>query len=422
VTVSCAYKFLGNLLSPAYGVYYTAEYSVFGILLVATFLKIRKKRATTSYHTILTSSVAIVIIEAINYNIRGPSIYELDLLRHILYNPLIMPVINVFLFGIYLSFASDSSGIDQARIGIKIIYYFSLFCIIFWLAVYFDIIFVDELNKNNYLNNNQLCYASLFSAYCAYRYKKILHFDKSLCRFIFLTSFITILINTCRGAQLCALLLVLFQIFFQGSIKMSFLYILKTFCMLTVFFLIIATAIFSFQSNPSKYEGVFFDQDLARSIMKSCNSLVLDLNIIPDIETERVSDLYSDRDVSSTSRFFTNYIGLLYFTKYPVVGIGTELAYSIKVLGEGIHSFLFLYIASLGTLGIVALSLSFVSLFQLFGLSKSFIFGGLCAVLIFAIPALLFMNHLATYIVYLFFLESKAIIFSRGSGIQARLK
>ncbi len=96
----------------------------------------------------------------------------------------------------------------------------------------------------------------------------------------------------------------------------------------------------------------------------------------------------------------------MYFFEYPIVGIGTALAYSIKVLGEGIHSFIFLYIASFGVLGVCFLSLSILGLYKSFSQSSITDLSGLRPAILFAVPILIFLNYIPVYAIIFLCLES----------------
>jgi hypothetical protein len=408
VILSYAYKFLVTIISPDNGVYYSADYVVFGCLIyIITFrFKMNKCKPNSVYSII--SIIIIIITEAINYNMRKAALDDLDFVRHILYNPMIMPTINAILFGLYLGMLSDPVKTFYARSGIDIIIFFSLFYIIFWLAVYSDIFPVGGLARNNYLNNNHLSYACLFCAYSTYRHNAILQFSNNKKLFIYIISSIIIIVNTTRGAVVCAILYALVEAFNRWGLW-GIISKLKINAVSIVIVLMGVVAFFIFQTDqePVTTEYGFYDGELVEEIMSSLDNIVLDLNNLEDIEINRDSESHSDGVISSASRFFTNYIGLMYFFEYPIVGIGTALAYSIKVLGEGIHSFIFLYIASFGILGIYFLLLSILYLYKSFSPSNSTDLRGLGAAIVFAVPILVFLNYIPLYAVIFLCLESR---------------
>ncbi len=407
VILSYAYKFFTAIISPDNGVYYSADYVTFGCLIYIIIFRFSQDKYAVLNIYPFVSIIAIVIIEALNYNIRNAAIDDLDFVRHILYNPLIMPTINAILFGLYLSMLSDPLKIFYARSGIGIIAVFGLLYIIFWLAVYSNIFPASGVARNNYLNNNHLSYACLFCAYSVYRHNAILRFNNSKKLFIYITSAIIIALNTTRGALMCAVLYALVEAFnnwgIKGVISKLKLYIVS---MLIVMMGLVAFFVFQTDQEPVNSEYGFYDGELVEEIIDSLDSTVIDLNNLKAIEINRDSESHSDGVISSASRFFTNYLGLMYFFEYPIVGIGTALAYSIKVLGEGIHSFIFLYIASFGVLGVCFLSLSILGLYKSFSQSSITDLSGLRPAILFAVPILIFLNYIPVYAIIFLCLES----------------
>lgn len=407
VILSYAYKFLAAIISPDLGVYYSADYVIFGCLICMIIFRFSQDKYRVINIFPFISIIAIVIIEAYNYNTRNAAIDDLDFVRHVLYNPMIMPTINAILFGLYLGMLSDSLKIFYARSGIGIIIIFSLLYIIFWLAVYSNLFPASGVARNNYLNNNHLSYACLFCAYSAYRHNAILRFSNNKKLFIYITSAIIIALNTTRGALMCAVLYALFEVFNNWGIR-SVISKLKLYIVSMLIFMMGLVAFFVFQTDQESVnsEYGFYDGELVEEIMNSLDSIVIDLNNLEPIEISRDSESHSDGVISSASRFFTNYFGLMYFFEYPIVGIGTALAYSIKVLGEGIHSFIFLYIASFGVLGVCFLSLSILGLYKSFSQSNLTNLSGLRSAMLFAVPILIFLNYIPVYAILFLYLES----------------
>lgn len=105
---------------------------------------------------------------------------------------------------------------------------------------------------------------------------------------------------------------------------------------------------------------------------------------------------YDDYSVSSATRIFTNYLATILFIEEPWIGIGSAYAYSIKVLGVGIHSFNFLLLVSTGIVGLSTM----VSIIYLLG--KGFCVNHDKVVLLtFGLLTLLFINNLPAYFVLL---------------------
>jgi hypothetical protein len=407
VIISYAYKFLVTIISPDNGVYYSADYVIFGCLIYTIIFRfsLDKYRVLKVYSFI--SIIAIVIIEAVNYNMRNAAIDDLDLVRHILYNPIIMPTINAILFGLYLGMLSDSIKTFYARASIGIIALFSLFYIVFWLAVYLNIYPVSGVARNNYLNNNHLSYACLFGAYSTYRHNAIFGFSNNKKIFIYITSIIIITLNTTRGAVMCAVLYALVEAFNHWEIR-GVISKLKIFMVSMVIALMGVVTFFIFQidQEPVTSEYGFYDPELFEGVMDKLDNIEFDLTNLEGIEINRDSESHSDGVISSASRFFANYVGLMYFFEFPIVGIGTAQAYSIKILGEGIHSFIFLYIASFGVLGVYFLSHSILHLYKSFSQSNLTDLSGLGATILFAAPILIFLNYIPVYTVFFLCLES----------------
>lgn len=405
VILSYAYKFFVKLLSPGNGVYYSADYIVFIALIFCIVLRIKIKRYRMANIVLLVSIISLISIETFNYYYREGVLNDMDLFRHILYNPLIMPAINFILYGIYLGLVDDSIRIKHARICINAISYFGLFYAIFWIAVYFGIFPSDGVEKNNYLNNNHISYACLLSAYCTLKFNENLNFNKNKRWLICVISVTIILLNTTRGAMMCAIFYAFIHMNNINGIRRNIFKILGVFMLIAG--LITVSNFLYFSDRPSTTHYELYDEEIFDELVDKVENMDFNLKNTIDIEINRDSDSQMDGVISSASRIFTNYIGLLYFLEYPITGVGSAMAYSIKLFGEGIHSFIFLYMASFGILGSLVFAISIRYIYRLFLPLNQRVIGGPMNTIIFSVPVLIFVNNLPIYLIILMYLESK---------------
>ncbi len=407
IILSYAYKFFVVLLSPVNGVYYSADYIVFIALIFCIVLRIKiKSYKTANIILLLVSVISLISIETFNYYYRGAVLNDLDLFRHVLFNPLIMPIINFILYGIYLGLTDDSIRIKHARMCITTISYFGLFYVIFWNAVYFSIFPSDGVEKNNYLNNNYISYACLLSAYCTLKFNENLNFNKNKRWLIYVISVTLILLNTTRGAMVCAIFYAFIYITNNINGMRRNIFRISGVLMLIAGLIAVSNFLY-FSDRPSTTHWKLYDAEIFDELIDEVKNVHINLKNISVIEINRDSDSQMDGVISSASRIFTNFIGLLYFAEYPITGVGSALAYSIKLFGEGIHSFIFLYIASFGILGSLVLAISIRYIYRLLYPLNQIDIGGLVNAIIFSVPILIFVNNLPIYLIILIYLEAK---------------
>jgi len=126
------------------------------------------------------------------------------------------------------------------------------------------------------------------------------------------------------------------------------------------------------------------------------------------VEFDRRGAVHDDSSVSSIGRIFTNYSAIILFLEYPWIGIGSAYAYSIKVLGIGIHSFTFLLLVSTGIIGMSLFIATIISISTSMRLVRDKF-----VLLSFGLFVLLFINNFPAYFVLLFVLGAGINIISK---------
>jgi len=231
-------------------------------------------------------------------------------------------------------------------------------------------------------------------------YKDSIAIKPSHYKWYILINSAVIFLNTTRGAILILFLLVSYKIINNLFVNRNILYTTLLSFVFVGFFVSnnesISSAVLgnNFNALANYYYSVNLDD------LQFAESEITHNNFI---EIGQFS-------TSSSSRIFSNYYGLLAFLNNPWFGIGSAKAYSIEVMGNGIHSFIFLFIVSTGLIGVTLFLIVLRYISKIMGpLDRGFV------LFLFAFSVLQFENYLPTYFVLLFILGSLSNVYRKQS-------
>jgi hypothetical protein len=362
--------------------YLTAAYSVALILLIFIFRKCHSRVIPANAFGPFCLMALASSIEYYHYLVTGLSIDGLSDIRMIIYNPLYSSILVFGLYATYLSISSDSCRHLHLTFSIWLFSLLNFSYSLLWFGIQLGAIPVKGVDRVNYLNNNHVSYIGLFAIFVLLHYAHRLNIRGRWRWILIAVNLLVMLLNTTRGA-----LLITTVILFQFLISSYF----NRFTQGLKFIAVSVAAAFSLFVVDSfnlgeKILGTGFTE-----LYGKVTELWSEDSTGGNLEFER-GGMFDDFSVSSVSRIFANYVGILYLTDNLFLGIGSARAYAIKVLSEGIHSFIFLFVLSTGLLGVGLLLTACQKL------KKRFNAQNIGYTLIFLVlPILLFVNYLPPY-------------------------
>jgi hypothetical protein len=372
--------------------YAVARYSISYVLVIAILYKLGTGGLPAGR---LAAGLAVGLacaIEYLHFLTKGTSLDGLTDIRMVLYNPLYSSVILFVLYATYLLLSTPQCRRFHLNYSVRLLTLLNGFYILFWLVLATGRLPIYGTDYISYLNNNHVSYIGLTIVFILLRYPQAVDISPMLRRWCLWINVAVMTVNTTRGALLILVLILGYHLFagrsrvFSTSLKWGVAGITALLCLTSGALLDLHTKILGsgFSDLYDIVKGIEIDTKLEGKVL--------------DVER---GDTYDDFSVSSVARIYANYVGMAFLLDYPVFGIGSALAYSIKVMGDGIHAFVFLYPVATGFVGTALLVLAIWVLQRQFGTQRL-----LQAHLLLVLPVLVFMNYLPTFFVLLFIAAS----------------
>ena len=356
--ISPVYIFIIQLINIPFLYYFSTSYTVSIILFTFILMKGSLKDSLLNYSGLIFFTL-LCLIEYLNYYQSGVSLNGLSDIRMILYNPLHSKILTFTLYITYILISSKKIRLYHFYTSFKMYLAFGHFFILIWMLTYFNIVNFPT----SILDSNRISYVSLFLLFCLLFFKKELLLNNKYYYWSIFINTSIIFLNTTRGATLILMVLILFL-----TLKKAFNSISKPLTILSfLIFIPIIIFILIKIDLSNKILGNDFNQLASRFIDVSLIDLEHENHLMElDASNNRFRN-NSQYAFSSVSRLFANYYSILAFLKEPFFGAGSGIAYSIQVLGNGVHSFIFLFLTSTGIVGILLISFLIKILSDLLG-------------------------------------------------------
>lgn len=339
----------------------------------------------TTFFSILIL-IIIISLEFLNSNFNEPLIKD-SFSKSILYSPFFMNLINFTL--LFRNISDFNLKQKFIKHFIKFLKFFLFFQSLLVIIINLNLIPISFDGRFSILNDN--LGALNLSALSLIYFTKDKLFTKDYIMII-LIMFFSYLVN-CRSVVLLIFIATLYRTFNKNDYQQKFKIKKRTVGIISSIVLILFSSIFLNFSNQINDLLNFTNEN--KEILVSEN---LDVQAeIKNINTQVYNNI-GEGNFSSFSRFGVNVVSLFYLTERPFFGLGQKYSYSIKFLGNGIHSSLFL-IPSIG--GIFLILLIF-ALWKINFKSVNYSFYDLLGLFF----ALFFLNSIRPYFL-LFFLNEK---------------
>jgi hypothetical protein len=333
---------------PALG-YLKANYVVAALLgfgLVVSFLA--KKHSLRTIVYAVSAAILAFMFTSIEWLHFVEGKYPLDGLsdiRMILYSPLYGSVIIFSLYSVYLTLLDERQRLGHVTFFLK---FMSLFIFLFqtyWFLLYFE--WVDAIPRADLLHSNSISYAALFLLVVIFFYGGRLKLDRYTILLLAFVNIPAIFVNGTRGAIIGFAAVLLFLVNkglgrIRGAVAIR-LAIGAVAAMVVLIALQSGMVLTGILGSDSGAMNVLFDQ---------VYNAYQDGSHLVSIDTSLVSD---ESTISAFSRIGSNYYSFLSFLDNFLLGIGQTEAYSIDVLGSGVHSFHFLAALATGVVGMILL-------------------------------------------------------------------
>ena len=305
---------------------------IFLFFLIIHRLIFTLNRFSVSKKTFFSISILILIVllELYNSNFNGLFIKD-SFSKSILFSPFFMNLINfTLLFRNISDFNLKRSFVKYFIKFLKFFLFFQLFLVfsikLNLLPISFDGMF--SLTNDNLGALNLSALALIY-----FSKEKLLFKDYGM---IFLIIFFAYMVN-CRSVVLLVFIATLYRTFTKNNYQQKFKIKKKTVIIISSIVLILFSSIFYNSRNQIN--------DLLNFTKENKEMLISDdLDVIGEVENIN-AQTYNDvgeADFSSFSRLGVNIVSIYYLSERPFFGLGQKLSYSIKFLGNGIHSSFFL--------------------------------------------------------------------------------
>ena len=327
--------------------YAIAYYVLAAVLLAATAVQWQQRAPTrrSAYHVLLAAllAMAFLCIEWLHFLAGRKTIDDLTDVRMIIYSPLYGSIVVFVLYAFYLTSLGEGQRRSHLSFFVRLMSWFHLLFLSYWLLLFFGLI--DAIPKADLLHSNSVAYGALFVLCVMVFFRHSLGLSRDLFAGFLAVNTAVILANQTRGA-IIALVAIAGYLLLEapGGLRRR-----------TVMTLLMLGALLGGGLLAAIADGTL----LAQILGKDADSLGAVVNQISDAYDGRTNyagvspDLVRDESsLSAFSRIGSNYYSLLSFLDNPMLGIGQAEAYSIKVLGAGVHSLHFLIANATGLLGL----------------------------------------------------------------------
>lgn len=396
--LSPAALFLVSLTQSSWVNYFMTGYAMSYVLIILILYRISKNETSISKFIPIILVFSLCALEYINFMLSGVSLNGMNDIRMILYSPLYAPIIVFTLYATYLLASPEATRVIHLNITIKLFTYFNVFFIFYWISLYFGLI--PQIEFTNYLNANPISYASLFVIFSLIGFKDLIQIKSGTLKYYLLINTLVVFLNTTRGAILILFVTMVYYTLRSISMRISRPLLITIITLLTVMVVFLVL-------KQNLGDIIFGEAFIALSEQMGNIRKDVTLDSIA-VEFDRRGAVHDDSSVSSIGRIFTNYSAIILFLEYPWIGIGSAYAYSIKVLGIGIHSFTFLLLVSTGIIGMSLFIATIISISTSMRLVRDKF-----VLLSFGLFVLLFINNFPAYFVLLFVLGAGINIISK---------
>jgi len=371
--------------------YLQADYTKIYFLMIALLVRMEMIRGSIDYLLPIVFVFMAASIEFFHFYINGYSLNGLTDIRMILYSPLYAPMIVASVYLVYLAMSGCSIQRLHVQYFVAVTSLFSVFFVVYWILLFYGV--VPKIESANLLNQNHYSYTSLAVLFLLLFFSNVLHLSPRRFFGFFLINVLVIVLNTTRGAELILLSLLVYKFYEYNKFNLG---AGLTNLLMFVGLLLISVAIYT-----SGIVGRFFGGDMV-SLLKHFQDVANVGNINYGTVIELSNGLtQDDSSISSAVRIYANVINFQVFIENFFMGVGSAFAYSLKVHTSNVHSFLFLYPASGGMVGLLMLYFAWKSsIYALKGIDRKWL------VLMFFAGLFLFNNNVPYYIVLIVFAAS----------------
>lgn len=290
---------------------------------------------------------ALLSIEWMHYIAGRKTIDGLSDVRMIVYSSLYGSLLIFIFLSVYLTILSDLEKRNIMRFVVLYLSYFSLFFACYWLLLYLGL--VEAVPRTDHLRSNSTSYMAMFVLMLLYYFRDEISLPETRFKLFVVVNLLVIVQNRTRGAILALLIVVALEM-----VRRAFISRRAMLHMVMVGSLVGIGVIVSFAYTSSGVVAAILgrDADSLQLVLTELDASFEKGERIVNIAPSLVSD---ESSLSAFSRIGSNYYSLLSFLDSPYIGIGQGEAYSIDVLGSGVHSLHFLFANSTGLAGMLLL-------------------------------------------------------------------
>lgn len=370
--------------------YLNANHTLVAVLLAAIVVRWYQQAPSrqVALRLLLASLLmsAFLGIEWLHFLAGRQTIDALEDPRMIIYSPFYGSIIIFVLYAIYLRMLDAQQ--QQRHIGffVRLMCWFHVLFLVNWVLLYTG--WIPAIPKADLLHSNSVAYGALFVICLMLLYRRRIVLDAGSLLAFLAVNVAVILVNRTRGAIIAMLVVVLYlSLEALGKSRRAVLWRWLIGAMIGIG-LAIALAD---GALLARMLGQDFDAlgPVLAQIAAAYESGEPYVSVSPSL----VSD---ESSLSAFSRIGSNYFSLLSFFDNPLLGIGQAEAYSIKVLGAGVHSLHFLIANATGLAGLVLFTTLLVALVSTGG--PVFVSGRLAVMFILCFGYMLFfVNSIPVY-------------------------
>lgn len=327
--------------------YFISNQAILGVLIVAGVFGLHARPVSRRVLALLLLSItlmaAFLCIEWIHFLAGRKTIDDLTDLRMVIYSPFYGSIMIFVLYAIYLTSLDGGQRRAHLAFVVKTLSWFHIVFCGYWLLLYFG--WVEPIPRTDLLHSNSVSYAALFVLCVLLFYRDSFDLNAFSYRAFIVINVAVIFLNQTRGA-IIGLMLIVGYLFVMSASNAGRAVLARS--VLGILFGVVTLLMFM-------QNGV-----MAYLFGKDNGSLGAVLHAIADAY-ERGEHLVvaspviinDESSLSAFSRIGSNYYSFLSFLDNPIMGIGQTEAYSISVLGSGVHSLHFLIASSTGILGLM---------------------------------------------------------------------
>lgn len=295
---------------------------------------------------------AFLGIEWLHFLAGRQTIDALEDPRMIVYSPFYGGIIIFVLYAIYLGMLDASQQQRHMGFFVRLMCWFHVVFLVYWVLLYVG--WIPAIPKADLLHSNSVAYGALFVICLMLFYRRRIGMDAGSFLAFLAVNVAVILANRTRGAIIALLAVMLHQLLeaLGGSRRA----VLSRWLLGAMIGIGLAIALAD-GALLSRMLGQDFDAlgPVLAQIASAYESGEPYVSVSPSL----VSD---ESSLSAFSRIGSNYFSLLSFLDNPLLGIGQAEAYSIKVLGAGVHSLHFLIANATGLAGLALFAALLVAL------------------------------------------------------------